>query len=70
MAPYDRALIPDSLRTTLGVPAQAEQLKKLEGMTAPNTNPDAGLGNRILSHDYPRRGRTAFRHAIESTHNR
>lgn len=39
MDPYDRALIPDSLRTTLGVPAQAEQLKKLEGMKAPDAKP-------------------------------
>lgn len=39
MDPYDRALIPDSLRTTLGVPMQAEQLKKLEGMKAPNAKP-------------------------------
>lgn len=39
MDPYDRALIPDSLRTTLGVPMQAEQLKKLEGVKAPNAKP-------------------------------
>lgn len=39
MDPYDRALIPDSLRITLGVPAQAEQLKKLEGMKAPVAKP-------------------------------
>jgi len=32
--PYDRALIPDSLRTALGVPVQAEQDKRLAGMQA------------------------------------
>ena len=30
--PYDRALIPDSLRTALGVPVQAEQDKRLADM--------------------------------------
>ncbi len=30
--PYDRALIPDSLRTALGVPVQAEQDKRLAEM--------------------------------------
>ncbi|KQM19938.1 hypothetical protein ASE73_04065 [Sphingomonas sp. Leaf24] len=30
--PYDRALIPDALRTALGVPVQAEQDKRLAGM--------------------------------------
>lgn len=34
MDPYDRSLIPDSLRTALGVPVQAEQLKKLDAMKA------------------------------------
>lgn len=33
--PYDRTLIPDSLRTTLGVPVQAEQEKWREAMTRP-----------------------------------
>ncbi len=32
MDPYDRALIPDSLRKALGVPVQTEQDKKLEAM--------------------------------------
>ena len=32
--PYDRALIPDALRTALGVPVQAEQDRKLAGMQA------------------------------------
>lgn len=32
--PYDRALIPDSLRTALGVPVQADQDKRLAGMQA------------------------------------
>ncbi|EGI53675.1 hypothetical protein SUS17_3487 [Sphingomonas sp. S17] len=32
MDPYDRALIPDSLRKALGVPVQPEQDKKLEAM--------------------------------------
>ena len=34
MEPYDHALVPDSLRTALGVPVQAEQLQKLENMKA------------------------------------
>ena len=32
--PYDRALIPDALRTALGVPVQADQAKRLAGMQA------------------------------------
>lgn len=32
--PYDRALIPDALRTALSVPVQAEQDKRLAGMQA------------------------------------
>ncbi|WP_440978249.1 DUF6624 domain-containing protein [Sphingomonas pseudosanguinis] len=34
MDPYDRSLIPDSVRTALGVPVQAEQFKKLDAMKA------------------------------------
>lgn len=33
--PYDRVLIPDSLRTTLGVPVQAEQEKRRAGIAKP-----------------------------------
>lgn len=35
MEPYDRGLIPDSLRALLGVPAQAAQQKRLDGMKTP-----------------------------------
>ncbi|WP_294215215.1 hypothetical protein [uncultured Sphingomonas sp.] len=34
MEPYDAALVPDSLRTALGVPDKAAQAKRLDGMKA------------------------------------
>ena len=34
LAPYDRALVPDSLRTVFGVPPQAEQDARLEQVNA------------------------------------
>ena len=37
--PYDRALVPDSLRTALGVPTLAEQDRKLADMQARRTSP-------------------------------
>lgn len=37
--PYDRALIPDALRTALGVPVQAEQDKRLAEMQPDNRFP-------------------------------
>ena len=37
MEPYDRALIPDTLRSALGVPIQSEQDKRLERMKADST---------------------------------
>lgn len=39
MDPYDRMLLPDSLRTALGVPVQAEQFKKLDTMKATSAKP-------------------------------
>lgn len=39
MDPYDRTLIPDSLRQALGVPVQSEQVGKLDRMKAASTKP-------------------------------
>jgi hypothetical protein len=39
MDPYDREMVPDSLRAALGVPVQVEQMKKLDSMKATAPKP-------------------------------
>ncbi len=60
MDPYDRALIPTACAPRWACPRRRSSSRSLEGMKAPNAKPDTGLGHRIISHDYLRRGGRPF----------